>query len=76
MLSANLSLVRDPEEGVFGSSEGTTQSQFWVQADSLVFCLRPISRDLQTAQPLLTIAPSFIYISIQLFTPGSLLIIP
>jgi hypothetical protein len=67
-----LGLAREPEEGVLkclvlGSSKRTTQRQLWIEADSLVFCWRNLSRDLQTAQLLQTKAQSFIYISIQLF---------
>jgi hypothetical protein len=81
----SLSLETGSEEGVFGSStKKDLKSNCGVQADSLVFYLRHLSMEIsrqliQIAQILKTKAQSFIsliYISIQSFTPGSLLIIP
>jgi hypothetical protein len=40
LLSSSLSLREGPKKGVFGSSSRITCSQWWMQADSSVICLR------------------------------------
>ena len=46
---ARLDSERVSEEGVFGRGKRECSVKSWVQVDSLVFCLRQLSRDIQTA---------------------------